>query len=252
MTTGETTTLNGEMRPLWQLLTGIIDRPAATFRAILAQRKWWMWAVPLLIVLVCFSVMTVVGAPYAVELARQQAEQQLNTVPPEQAEAARASIETFTSLPFILATGLGVGSLMLVIGVVAQAAILYFSALVAGGEVNFGSVFTMSTWTRLPMAVGFLAQAAFIAIANRTVQYPGLSALVGTGDLMQDGRNPLVALLGRLDLFWLWHLFLVVVGLAVVARFSRSKALVLTLIYAAITLATIALPSLLFGGLMGG
>jgi len=251
MTTQETT-LNGEMQPSWKLLLGIIDRPTATFKAVLARRIWWTWALPLLVLLLCFVVMTVVSTPYTLELARQQAERQLQTMPPEQAEAARATMSTFVSLPFIMATGLGIGALMLVLGTVAQAAILYFGALVAGGEVEFGPVFTVSTWTRLPLAIGMLVRAAFTAFAGRLVQYPGLATLVATGDLSTDGRNPLVALLGQLELFWLWHLVLVALGVAVVARFSRTKAVVITLIYAVISLAAVAIPSLLFGGFSGG
>jgi hypothetical protein len=251
MTAVETTT-NGESTPMWQLLLGIIDRPAATFEAVLARRKWYMWAVPLVIVLLCLGAMMVVRTPYDMEIAQQQLERQLATMPAEQAEAARVGAETFMSFPVRLAMGLATAVIMLLIGVVVQAAILYFGALVAGGEVDFGPVFTMSSWTRLPMAVYFLVQAIFMFVAKRAINAPGLSSLVATGDLMKDAQDPLFTLLGRLDPFWLWHLFLVVVGLAVAAQSSRKKSLVLTVIYAAITLAVTAIPSLLFGGLAGG
>jgi hypothetical protein len=237
---------------LWQLLIGIIDKPAATFEAVLARRGWWMWAVPLLMVLLCMAFMMVVRTPYDMVIAEQQLERQLASMPPDQAEAARAGAETFMSFPVRLATGLIVAFIMLLVGIVAQAAILYFGALVFGGETEFSAVFTMSTWTRLPMALYFLVQAVFMLVAQRAVNSPGLSALVATGDLLKDAQNPLFTLLGRLDPFWLWHLFLVVVGLSVVARFSRVKSLVLTIIYAALSLALTTLPTLLFGGLAGG
>lgn len=251
MTTVETVS-NEKAPPLWQLLFGIIDRPAATFKAVLARRKWYMWAVPLLVLLLCMSAMMVVRTPYDMEIAQQQMERQLATMSPDQAEAARAGMETFMSFPVRLAMGLVTAIIMLLIGLVAQAAILYFGALVAGGEVDFGPIFTMSSWTRLPMALYFLVQAVFMFVAQRAVNTPGLSALVATGDLMQDAQNPLFTLLGRLDPFWLWHLFLVVVGLSVAAQFSRVKSLVLTLIYVAVSLAITTLPTLLFGGLAGG
>jgi hypothetical protein len=236
--------------PMWQLLFGIIDRPVATFEAVLARRKWWMWAVPLLLVLVCLAVMMAVRTPYDTELARQEVERQLASMPAEQAEAARATMETFMSYPFRLATGLIVGILFVVIGLVAQAALLYFGALVAGGEVDFGPVFTVSAWTRIPAAIHYLVQAGFMLVAQRAIQAPGLSTLVATGDLMKDAQNPLFTLLGRLDPFWIWHLVLVVLGLAVVARFSRKKSLVLTLIFAALSLAITTIPSFLAG--LGG
>jgi len=251
MTTIETASNEGTT-PLWQLLFGIIDRPAATFKVVLARRKWTMWAAPLLVVLLCMSAMMVARTPYDMELAQQELERRLVTLSPDEAEAARAGMETFMSFPVRLATGLIAAVIILLIGVVAQAAILYFGALVAGGEVDFGPVFIMSAWTRLPMAVYFLVQAVFMFVAQRAVNAPGLSTLVATGDLMKDAQDPLFTLLGRLDPFWLWHLFLVVVGLSVAAHFSRMKSLVLTIVYVALALTMTALPSLLFGGLAGG
>jgi hypothetical protein len=244
--------VNNKTPPLWQLLFGIIDKPTATFKAVLARRKWWMWAVPLLVLLLCLAVMTVVRSPYDLEMTRQQMQRQLDSMPAEQAEAARASMETFTSLPVRLAMGLITGIIFVLIGVVAQAAILYFGALVTGGEVEFGPVFTMSVWTRLPSAVYFLVQAGFMIVAKRAILAPGLSTLVATGDIMKDAQNPLFMLLGRVEPFWLWHLLLVVLGLSVVARFSRFKSLVLTIIYAALSLAITVIPSLLVGGVAGG
>ncbi len=246
------TTANQQVPSMWQLLFGIIDRPTATFKSLLAQRRRWLWVAPVLVVLFSMAVMLVVRAPYDAELADQQIQRQLDSMSPEQAEAARASMETFTSLPFRLATSLIAAIVLLLIGLAAQAAILYFGALVAGGEVDFGPVFTMSTWTRLPFAIYFLVQAGFMLVSRRAIQAPGLSALVATGDLIKDAQNPLFTLLSRIDPFWLWHLWLVVLGLAVVARFSRIKALVLTIVYVALSLAVQVIPSLLFGGAMGG
>ena len=242
-----------EPRPLWRLFFGIIDQPAATFEAILARRKWSMWAGPLLILVLTFAAMTVINMPYVQELAREQAELRLAELPASQAEAARTAMEVSLSYPVLLASALGFGILAILVGLLAQATFLYFSALVAGGDdLNFGPVFTVSAWTRLPLALGMLVQTGYMVFSQQGVRYPGLSFLVSTGDLMQDARNPLVPLLARLDIFWLWHLLLVVIGLSVAARFGRGKSLVLTLIYAALALGFAVLPTLLFGGLMGG
>lgn len=251
MTTVETVS-NSQTPPLWQLLFGIIDRPTATFKAVLARRKWWMWVVPFLVVLVCMGAMTAVRTPYDTELSRQEVERRLASMPADQAQAARESMETFMSLPFRLATALVTVTIFLLIGIVAQAAILYFGSLVAGGEVDFGPVFTMSVWTRLPSAIYFLVQAGFMLVAKRAINAPGLSTLVATGDLVKDAQNPMFSLLGRLEPFFLWHLLLVVLGVSVVARFSRKKALVLALIYAVLSLAVTTIPGLLAAGLAGG
>jgi hypothetical protein len=140
---------------------------------------------------------------------------------------------------------------MLLLAVLAQAVFLYFAALVSGGEVEFGRVFTMSSWSRLPFVIDFLTQAGFVAVMQRLVEYQGLGFLVRTGDLWQDARNPLFVLLSQMSLFWVWHLFLVVVGLSVAARFSQGKSLLLVLLYAILALGLTVLPTLLFGRMMG-
>jgi hypothetical protein len=249
-TSTETTT---PQKPLWLYLFGIIDQPVATFQAVLTQRRWLTWALPLLVVSVAFAALAVAQIPYVVELTREQTAKQLAALPADQAEAARSTIEFTTSLPFLLATTLGVGLVTLLLGVLIQSTLLYFGVLLIGGsdEMKFGTVFAMSSWARIPIAIGYLAQAGFSLVAKETIKYPGLSFLVSTGDLLADAKKPLVALLGSIDLFWLWHLLLVMLGLAVAARFSRGKSLLLTLIYAALTLGLTVLPSLIFGG-MGG
>lgn len=253
MTTVHKTVTNGETQSLLQLLFGIIDKPTATFEAAVARRKWWMWLVPLLLVILATAVLLAVQLPYNMEMGREQAEARLASMPAEQAEAARSSMETFLSPQFLLASGLGSIVVILFIAVLVQTAFLYYTALVAGGDdMSFGSMFTMSAWSRLPAAIGALAQAGFIAFTGRNIQYLGLAALVTTGDPMQDVQDPMVMLLARIDLFWLWHLLLVTLGLAVVARFSRGKSLIITLLYAVLALGTSVLPTLLFGGVFGG
>jgi len=238
---------------LWQLLFGMIDRPVATFEAISARRGRWMWVLPLLVVIVTFAVVTVVQIPYTLEMARQQAEVQLAELPAEQAEAARATMEFTLSLPFMLATSLGAGIIILILGVLVQAAFLYFGALIIGGnDVSFGAVFTMGTWARLPMAIGYLVQAGFIYFIQGAIMYPGLAFLVSTGSVLEDAKNPLMPLLASIDIFWLWNLLLVVLGLAVVARIGRGKSLLLVLLYAVLALGITVLPSLLFGAGVGG
>ncbi len=252
MTITTQSTTNARMRPLWQLFLGIIDQPVTTFRAAAAQSKWYVWAAPLLVLILSLVVLLIVQTPHTLVLAREQVEGQLAAVPEDQAEAARAGMGMALSLPFMLATGIGFGTLALIVATLAQATLLYFTALVSGGEMTFGTMFRMSAWSRIPMAIGALAQAGFIVIAGRMIQYPGLSFLVATSDLRQDGRNPLFVLLSGIDLFWLWHLLLVVLGLSVVTRFGRGKSLALTVVYAVLALVIPVLPILLFGGMMGG
>ena len=237
----------------WRWLFGIIDQPVTTFKAVLAHRRWTRWGIPLLVLIVAFGAASIAQIPYVLDLARTQAEQQLATMPPDQAEAARATMEFTLSLPFMLVTTLGFGLLFMVFGLLTQSAFLYFGSFIFGGDdITFGAMFTVNTWARIPMAIGALVQAAFVTMSHGVIRYPGLAFFVASGDPLVDAGNPLVPLLSSIDLFWLWSLLLAMLGVSVAARLSRGQALILTLVYAAVALGLTVLPSFIFGSSFGG
>jgi hypothetical protein len=185
------------------------------------------------------------------QLSQEMMESQLAAMPPEQAESVRAAGQITMSLPFILASSLISGLLFFLVGLLLQAAFLYFGAFMLGGaEIDFSSMFTMTAWTRMPMAIAFLVQAGYVALSQQAIRYPGLSFLVATGEMSQDVQNPLFSLLGSIEFFWLWQLLLTVIGLTVLSRLGWGKALLLTLICAALALGVVVLPTLLFSSPM--
>lgn len=252
--TAKTETFPSQNQPsLGALLVSLIDKPGDTFRVLAARRGIWRWLLPVLISFLALAVLALVQTPYTMEIARQQAEQQLAAMPPEQAEAARQSMAFGFSFPFMLGTTLVSGLLALIVILLIQAAFFYFGGLLLGGsEMTFGAIFTMTVWARLPLALGALVLAGFIAVSGRFIQYPGLAFLATSGDVMQDAANPMIALLSGVDLFWAWNLILLIIGLTVVARLSRIKAILLVVIFAALSLGVILLPSLIFRTAFGG
>jgi hypothetical protein len=233
---------------LGSLLVGIIDRPTSSLRSVTERSGATTWLVPLVILIVCYVPAVVVQAPYNVDLARQQAERQLEQMPAEQQRQAAAQIQTFTSATFLIATGVGTGVITLLVGLAAQSLVLYLGSLVTGGELTYGLLFRISVWSRLPYALSYVALTAFIVVAGRAVHYPGLAALVASGNVMQDSRQPLVALLGSIDLFWLWHLALVAIGVSAARRSRNGAAVGLTLVYTVLSLIVQAAPAMLFAG----
>ncbi|HEY84354.1 MAG TPA: hypothetical protein G4N96_04465 [Chloroflexi bacterium] len=219
-------------KSVWTLFVGIVDRPADTFAALLAYPRW-KWVLPLILAALFTVASAWASAPYASELAQKAAEQQLSGagMSPEEAQAAMAQTAFFTSPVGIGIIGSITGALFLVIVWVAVAALLYFMSLVAGAETNFGSVFTVFSWSSLPVALRSLVQTILILATGRFPLYTGLAALQVSGDALQDARNPMIALLSFADIFWIWHIILLTIGLAVATKFSRGKAFFIALIY---------------------
>ena len=228
---------------LWQLLVSIIDRPATTMSYV-GKKPGWAWITPALLVLVGLAVFSVVAAPYTSELALRQAQQQMASLPPQQAEQAAAQVERFTSPPMVATFSIIGGLVALAVIWLLSAGVLYFLGLVAGGEANFAQSFAILVWSWLPYALRNLVMAAYVAYSGQLINQ-GLSFLVATGDQTKDAANWLYSLLSQIDLFYLWHLILVVVGLATVGRFSKAKATIVGLIYLAVTTALSLVPTLI-------
>ena len=156
---------------LWQLLVGIIDRPAVTMRYV-GKKPGWAWLTPALLVLVGLAVFSVVTAPYTSELALRQAQQQMASLPPQQAEQAAAQMERFTSPPMMATFSIIGGLVALAVIWLLGAGVLYFLGLVAGGEANFAQSFVILVWSWLPYALRNLVMAAYVAYSGKLLN-PG-------------------------------------------------------------------------------
>ena len=220
-------------RPVWGMLVSIVDRPADTFAALLAhpRRKWIL---PLALALVVAIASAGVTAPHSARLAEQTTMQQFTQsgMSPQEAQDMLARTARFRSPLFLGITGAVTGMIGLVVVWVATAAVLYFVSLVAGAEFTFGATFLVVAWSNLPLVLRSLIQTVIIGVTGRFPIYTGLAALQTTGDVFKDAKNPLIPLLSFADIFWLWYILLLVIGLAVATKFSRLKAFFIVLVYA--------------------
>lgn len=216
-------------------IVGLVDRPQEAF-ALIARRPGKGWFVPLLILLVGTVVLQAVAAPYAAEAARQEVERRLASLPPEQVEMVTAQANRFTSPMAVALMGIAGSLLTTGFGILLGAGILYFLALVNGGEGDFGPTLGATLWAWVPFGIRPLVQAAIVALRRELIANQGLSYLVSVGDPLRDARNVLYVLLSQVDLFALWHLVLVYAASRALFRFGRNKAVVVTLLYAAVNL----------------
>ncbi len=222
---------------VWCLLISIVDKPQQTFTD-LAVNPRLKWVLPLVLAIAAALFTVWISAPHTAEMAQQASLQQLtqNGMSPTEAQKMLDQTARFRTPLFLGIVGSVTGILFLAIIWVAMAGLFYFVSLVAGAELNFGSVFTVVAWSSLPLTLRGFVQGALIAATGRFPIYTGLSALQATGDTLKDAGNPLLVLLSFVDIFWLWHIALLVIGVAVAAKFSRLKAFLIVLIYALLSI----------------
>lgn len=234
---------------VWRALYGWIDQPRKTLRYVIREPRWPLWLAPALAIVVALVLVTVVSAPSASELARKQAEVQLETqmgsLSGEQLEQVERSVETFTSPLFIGATGIALGILGLILTWLFRGGVLFFISYLFGTDSRYVQAVTLVLWSWLPFALRDLLNAAYVLVSGQMVLNRGLSFLVATGDQVQDAGNLLYGFLSMVDPFLVWHLVLVALGLAVVTRTTTVKVAIGTVAYWVLTAVVGLGPSLL-------
>ena len=132
---------------------------------------------------------------------------------------------------------------------------LHLGGMMLGGRNTFRQVFRVVIWSWLPFALRSLVQTIFILTTGELITNPGLSGLVTDNrsitNIMTAPPAPsllvLASLLGRLDIWLVWNLVLLIIGVTITARFNNRKAIVLTLVVWLILAALSLLPVLATG-----
>jgi hypothetical protein len=121
-------------------------------------------------------------------------------------------------------TGLWVGWLLL-------AALLHFGSTLLGGRGSMQSALNIVAWASLPFAVRDILRIIFMLSAGHAIISPGLSGFASTLGFVSQ-------LLTRVDIFLIWQVILLVIGLSVTDSLPRSKAVAGVLVVMLLVLLT--------------
>ncbi|TKJ30407.1 MAG: hypothetical protein CEE40_05035 [Chloroflexi bacterium B3_Chlor] len=239
---------------IWRALFGWIDQPKKTLRYVMKEPRWPVWLAPALMIFVTLIIVAVVSAPLLSEVSRQEAEAQMEaqmgSLSGEQGEQVRRSLDIFTSPLFLAATAITFGILGLILTWLFRGAILFFVSYLLGTDNRYIQMVTLVLWTWLPFALRDLVQAIYVALNGQLAVHRGLSFLVATSDQAQSSGNLLYGILSQIDVFLVWHLVLVAIGLAVSTRSTTTKTALGAISYWAVT-ALVGLAPTLLGMLVG-
>lgn len=249
-------------RNLFGQLWDMIRRPRWAFEngGIRTSRSWIFMAILAMMALV---LPIVAAAPITTQQAREAFQAGLESqresgqeIPPEM----EGQISQLATNPLFTVVFPSAGALaMLWLGWLVWAGALHLIGTMAGGESQFGEMWRTVVWSWLPFTVRGLLQFAFILLTGEIISHPGLSGLVADQRPVSEliaappstGQLVLQSLLSKIDLFLVWNLFLLILGVAVTARLSRRKAAFVTLGVWAVLLVLGLLPALLSGFALG-
>jgi hypothetical protein len=103
------------------------------------------------------------------------------------------------------------------LGWLVLAGLLHFGSTLLGGRGSMQSALNVVAWASLPFAVRDVLRIVYMLSVGHAITSPGLSGFSATSGFVTQ-------LLTRLDLFMLWHIVLLVIGLAITDGLPRAKA----------------------------
>jgi hypothetical protein len=224
----------------FRVLTGVVVRPRATFEKLRQAERGYWWLVFLLAALA-----TII---YAIAISAPQARMVQSLVPAEgvQVEGTEvpANLAQTTSIITTVFTVVG-GMFSALAGYLFLTLVVFGAGLMLGGKATFKQVFSISAWTTLPYVIRTLVQ-AIASLVTGALPTPGLSGVLTTAETMS--MPALAAVLSLVDVYAVWSLILLVIGVSVLYRLSKGKTFIIVATYVVVSLGLI----LAWNGVMSG
>lgn len=234
-------------------IPGVLFKPRATFRKIIDANKP-SWLTPLLLLTFLVVIFVLLAAPVRREIVQSGSNipQDFQYWSQDQQQQFLDAQANLTSPAFMyvfpfLGTAAGYWVVWFLFG-----SILYLVNTLAGSRASRQTVSNVVAWSMVPFALRVIVQTVAVLVSRNLITQPGLANLVPA-----DATGFLVYLRGVLsvvDIYWVWHLVLLLISARPLSALKPSKAILGVLVAMLVLLLLQGLPSLLsslLGGLSG-
>lgn len=136
---------------------------------------------------------------------------------PEMQNNYMQAIQTTQGPAFVYVIPIVSGLIKLWVGWILLAGLFHLLSTLLGGRGAMKSALNVVAWASLPFAVRDLLRVVFMLVVGHPISSPGLSGFGGSSVFVAQ-------LLANLDLFFLWHAVLMVIGTSLVDSLPVRKA----------------------------
>jgi hypothetical protein len=206
---------------LFARITGVLFSPEETFRDIVAKPNV---LAPLILLVLIGYICTIALMPITDwdAVASAQTEQMRAKNP----NIDNATVERVEKMTKTMGRIFGyIGPLFGIIAWLVVAGVLFLAFRMFGGEGTFGQAFAITLYSWVPLTISGLIM-SIVAYARGSFNPITAATLVKSNPafLVDMKEHPaLFSLLSALDLFTIWTIVLLVIGFAVMSRFSKAK-----------------------------
>lgn len=193
--------------------------PSETFEAVRRRRSWLDWFVPVLVIAVLSLVVAYITMPIIMQTQADKLQERLQSSP-DTSEEQREMVEKMQGVGKVFGlVGAPIGVFLAVC--VLGAVLLLLAKVILGAEVAYGQMLTV---------VGY---AWLIGIISMAVRVPLMLAKetaiihMGPGVFVSEtmGKTFLGRLLTGIDLFTVWEVCVMGIGIAVIGALPKKKAI---------------------------
>jgi hypothetical protein len=196
-----------------------ILRPRSVFASVATETKA-SWLTPLIVASVTTLLVVIVGG-YLKSRAAMMGEVQLPSDfqywPPQMQEQFMQSQQATQSPAFLYVVPSAGALIGLWLGWLILAGLLHLGSTLVGGRGSMSAALSLTAWASVPFIVRDLLRVVFMFAAGHAIQNSGLSGFV-------SGTGLVFHLLARTDLFLVWNVILLVIGLKTIDNLSTGKA----------------------------
>lgn len=244
-----------EVRPRrlrFDWLLPVFFRPGRTMKAITTQESG-VWLAPLIILSILALVLTLAGGPARAAASQAQAGGELppdfQYWSPEQQEQYFQSQQNRSS-PVVIYVLPALGALAGVwIGWVLLGSILHLGLTLVGSRGSNISALNLAAWASMPFAIRFIVQTVWLLTTRQLIQAPGISGFIAAD--AAGFQAFLRSMLAHVDLYTLWMIVLLLVGVVPLTGLGKGKAWLAVIVSVLVLLAIQALPAFIAAQLSG-
>jgi hypothetical protein len=202
-----------------------ILHPSDGFQKIAGQPRG-SWSTPMLIVSLA-AVLCLIATGW---LTQQAALMGTPSLPPDfdyftpeqQAQYLQAAQAT-QGITFIYVLPI-IGSLFGIwIGWLIVGGTLHFATTLLGGRGETGVSMNIVAWANLPLAIRNIVRLFYMVISHKLIESPGLSGFIAPSD--SNWSLVLISILGMIDIYLVWHVILLMIGVRVTTGLSTRKSI---------------------------
>lgn len=236
-------------------LVPVLFRPRAVFAQMAAEARP-VWLTPLLVLTLSGLLAVAVAGPLKIAAA-QSGQVELPTDfqywPVEQQASYMESQKLASGPVFVYVFPALLAVLQVWVGWLVAGGLLHLVLTLFGGRGSTDASLNIAAWAAVPFVLRDLVRAGYILAEHKLIGAAGLAGFAPTAEGL--GNLLLAAVLALIDLYALWYLLLMFIGVRAAGGMSRGRALAAVLITALLVLVLAVVPGAAlrqFGGGLGG